>query len=115
MGTWGSQPWESDDAADWFAKTFEGIDLDARVEQALKYDDRYGEIRAAAYLLRVLGHSPQVWPGKPDRLQEHVASAVKRLRAMAAPDGEYLKLWQDDPQVAEALAGEIAATEALKR
>lgn len=114
MGTWGIQAWDSDGAADWFAKTFEGIDMDARIEAALKYDDRYDEIRAAAYLLRVLGHSTHVWPGDPDRLSQHVAKALKRLRGMAAAGSEYRELWKNDPKVVAALEGEIAGLDALK-
>ena len=73
MGTWGLGPWDSDDAADWCASAFQGMDIDAAMDDAFRYYDCWGKIRTACYLLRVLGVSAYVWPGDLDRLAEHEA------------------------------------------
>ncbi|MFF8817170.1 MULTISPECIES: DUF4259 domain-containing protein [Leucobacter] len=111
MGAWGSAPWHNDGAADWFAEVFQGIDIDAHIDQALKYDDDFDRIRAAGYLLTVLGHST-VWPGDLERLDNHLERAIELLTEMAEPDSEFLELWEDEPGVLEAVQAEIAALEA---
>ena len=93
MGTWGRRPWDSDSAADWCAQTFEGIDIDASLDEAFKYDDVWGKIRTACYLLTTLGVSAYVWPGDLERLDGHIERGLTLLRGMADPDGEYLSLW----------------------
>lgn len=56
MGAWGHAAWDNDAAADWFGDVFEGLDLDSKIEAALRYDDHDDDkVRAAAYLLQVLG------------------------------------------------------------
>ena len=117
MGTWGYKPWDSDDAADFFRAVFEAIDIDAHIDGALRYDDTFGQIRGAAYLLRVLGHSPYVWPGDPDRRIAHIEHALARLKALIDPDGEtgYLGGWDDKERAEMEVTTEIAALEALLR
>ena len=114
MGTWGTGPWDSDGAADWLAEVFEGAQVDAQIEKALRYDDDYGPIRSAAYLLTVLGHSAYVWPGDWDARGRFIDTALARLRAMAAEGSEYRELWGDNPEIIATLAREIAALEAVK-
>ena len=117
MGTWGLGPWDSDDAADWCASAFQGMDIDAAMDDAFRYYDCWGKIRTACYLLRVLGVSAYVWPGDLDRLDEHIDKGLELLRGMAEPGGEYLELWGEGghPEIEARLAEEIAALEAIKR
>lgn len=111
MGAWGNQPWDNDGAADWFAEVFQGIDIDGHIDEALKYDDDYDRIRAAGYLLAVLGHST-VWPGDLERLDDHLERAIELLSEMADPESEFLELWEDEPDVLEAVRAEIVVLEA---
>lgn len=97
MGTWSATFDGSDSAADWFATALDGCKIDSALDDAFKYYDSYGEIRAGAYLLTVLGCSSYVWPGELDRLDDHVRLAAKRLEAMLDPESEpgsdLIELW----------------------
>ena len=112
MGAWGSAPWQTDGAADWFGDVFAGIDLDARIGEAFEYDDDYDRVRAACYLLAVLGRST-VWPGDLERLDDHLERGIELLTEMVEPDSEFRELWEDDPDVIAAVRSEIAQLEAL--
>jgi hypothetical protein len=63
MSAWGIEPWANDSAADWFGDTFDQTGLAKYVEQTLNLDaeERHEEIRAAAYLVRLLGRT-YIWP-----------------------------------------------------
>ena len=111
MGAWGSAPWHNDGAADWFAEVFEGIDIDAHISSAFEYDDDYDRIRAAGYLLAVLGHST-VWPGDLERLDEHLERGIELMTEMVEEDSEFLELWEDEPEVVDTVRAEIAALQA---
>jgi len=111
MGAWGSNPWDSDGAADWFSEFFEGIDVDARIDAAFEYDDDYDQIRAACYLLAVLGRA-YVWPGDLERLDDHLERGIELLSEMVEPDSDFRELCEDDPEIIEAVRGEIAELEA---
>lgn len=112
MGAWGSAPWQTDGAADWFGDVFAGIDLDARIGEAFEYDDDYDRVRAACYLLAVLGRST-VWPGDLERLDDHLERGIELLTEMVEPDSEFRELWEDDPDVIAAVRAEIAQLETL--
>lgn len=75
----------------WFGEVLAGIDIDARIGEALRYDD-YDRVRAACYLLAVLGHST-VWPGDLERLDGHLERGVEVLTEMIEPESEFRKLW----------------------
>ncbi|MGS2804996.1 hypothetical protein [Nocardia sp. MW-W600-9] len=111
MGAWGSAPWHNDAAADWFGDVFAGIDIDARIGDALEHGDDFDRVRAACYLLAVLGHST-VWPGDLERLDGHFERGVELLTEMIEPESEFRDLWEDDPEVIEAVRAEIAELEA---
>lgn len=111
MGAWGSAPWHNDAAADWFGDVFAGIDIDSRIGDALEHDDDYDRVRAACYLLAVLGHS-MVWPGDLERLDGHLERGVELLTEMIEPESEFRELWEDAPEVIEAVRAEIAELEA---
>lgn len=102
MGAWGVQPWECDAAADWFAEIFEQTALAQRIEQALQLDidDHHEEIRAAAYLLRLLGRT-YIWP--VHEIDRHRKLAADRLQAVL--DSGVL---DDYHEFVEAVRSEIA-------
>lgn len=116
MGTWGVAPWDNDEAADWFSEAFKGIDIDPKIEEALKYDyDNYDQVRAAAYLLQVLGVS-YIWPGDLNRLNGHIQRAIELLKAMIDQDSDdkdmdFLALWDNDPDVIESVREQIEQLE----
>ena len=111
MGAWGSAPWDTDGAADWFAEFFEGIDADARISEAFEADDDYDRIRAAGYLLAVLGRG-YIWPGDLERLDALLERGIELLSEMLEPDSEFRELWEDDPEVLAAVRAELAVLEA---
>lgn len=111
MGAWGSAPWDTDGAADWFAEVFAGIDIDAHVSEAFQYDDDYDKVRAAGYLLAVLGRST-VWPGDLERLDDHLERGIELLNDMVEPGSDFRELWEDDADVIAAVRAEIAELEA---
>ena len=115
MGTWGSAPYENDEAADWIAEVFETTSIDKHIEDALKYDDTFGKTLAAAYLICQLGHSPYVWPGDLDLLPGHIKNVLERLQEMAEPDGEYMGLCGNDPAFKSSIGSQIEALQALQR
>jgi len=112
MGAWGVEPWGNDSAADWFSSAFEGIDMDSKIEAALEYTyDNYDEVRAAAYLLDVLGSS-YVWPGSLEKYDGYVERALSILKAMIDEDSndedmDFLELWDNDPDVIESVRQQI--------
>jgi len=85
MGTWGIEPWESDLAADWFAKMFEETKLDDFIEKTLCLDslDYYEEIRAAAAVLVGLGRKG-IWP--TEKLDQHLKLAIAKLEEILGND-----------------------------
>lgn len=107
MGAWGNKPWDNDAAADWFAGTFAGIDLDARVEDAFADPDDFDAVRAACYLLAVLGRT-YVWPGDIERLDSHLERGITLLAEMLEPGSELRELSDDDPELLAEVRSEIA-------
>lgn len=110
MGAWGTAPWDNDAAADWFSGFFEGVDVDARIAAALETDDDYDQIRAACYLLQVLGRS-YVWPGDLTALGQHLRRGIDLLGRMLDPDDDdmdFLELWDGNPEVVAAVQDQVA-------
>lgn len=79
MGTWNHLPWDSDDAADWFAGLMDKTNFAKAVERGLKLDpeEHPNEVRAAASMLIALGRV-YVWP--IDRLDSDLKSAIAALK-----------------------------------
>ncbi|WP_433676166.1 hypothetical protein [Microbacterium gorillae] len=111
MGVWGTKPWDSDEASDWFSSFFDGIDVDDRIAAAFATDDDYDQIRAASYLLAVLGRS-YIWPGDLDRLDALLERGIELLTRMVEPGSDFRDLYDDDLQVVAAVRAEIAELEA---
>jgi len=78
MGAWGDEPWDNDDAADWFAELISPKFV-KQIDVALRKDpeDDYETVRAACYVLNVLGHN-YIWP--VDKLQPQLKLAVRALQ-----------------------------------
>ncbi|MCP3924670.1 MAG: hypothetical protein GY793_02390 [Proteobacteria bacterium] len=118
MGAWDVNPWDNDSAADWFSLAFEGMSIDSKIERALKYKhDNYDEVRAAAYLLEVLGIS-YIWPGELDKLDGHIKKALEILKAMIDTnsddkDMDFLELWDNDPEIISSVEKQIGRLEIL--
>ncbi len=89
MGTWGTKPWESDTAADWFDNLMEETGLASYVEETLHHeigDDPpvdTDEIRAAAAVLLLLGHL-FVWP--VEHWDEDLKLGISRLEEILSKD-----------------------------
>ncbi len=115
MGTWGYEPWESDEAADWLAATFEKVPIDERLDEALRYSDTYGAMRSAAYVLTMLGRSAHMWPGDPSRRLEHIERALTRLRGAIEPgsDDDIRRVAGEDSPLIAAIEKQILALEAM--
>jgi hypothetical protein len=98
MGAWGIEAWESDGAADWFRSFFDGIDVNARIEETFSdLDDTEQQVRAACYLLAVLGRV-YVWPGDLEQLRELLDHGVQLLNGML--DEDYITDWEGDTRQA---------------
>jgi hypothetical protein len=112
MGAWGKNAWDSDDAADWFADALKGLKLDKKLDKVFaEPEDNYDAVRAAAYLLQVLGLA-YVWPGDLERLDSHITRAIELLEAMIDPesddeDMDFLELWDNDPEIIESVREQI--------
>jgi hypothetical protein len=85
MGTWGNKPWDNDAAANWFSDMISETGLAERVEKTLQLDvkEHYEEVRAAAALVVLLGHT-YVWP--IEDLDRHLELAASRLEEILAKD-----------------------------
>ena len=81
MGTWGHEPWDNDQAADWYAELFEKTKFADYIEQTLQLDvsENYDEIRAAAFVLVVLGRT-YIWP--VEVLNKHLTLAIEKLESI---------------------------------
>jgi hypothetical protein len=108
MGAWGVEPWDNDAAADWFGDTFEKTRLAQLVEQTLQLDvdDYYEEIRAAAYLVRLLGRT-YIWP--VDDIDRHRVLAADRLQAVLDAG-----VFEESDEFIEAVRAEIAELRSLE-
>lgn len=111
MGAWGTAPWDSDDAADWFSSFFEGVDVEARIDDAFSDEEDYDRIRAGSYMLSVLGRT-YVWPGDLERLDELLERGIELLTAMISPGSDFREIWENDPEIIDAVRSEIADLEA---
>lgn len=104
MGDWGSRAWESDSAADWFARFWrDGWGLvTAEVEGFAPEAERFDELRAAAHVLGAFG-SPYMVPSEHlDGLAALLDRAVVILGAMIEPPDEtwaFLEICEGDAAV----------------
>jgi Domain of unknown function (DUF4259) len=104
MGVWGYQPWESDMASDWYANLFQNTNLAENVRKTLNLDvkEYYEEVRAAAYLLTVLGHK-YIWP--INDLEKDLKLAISKLENILADKSCPLN---ESKEIVDAINVEIA-------
>ena len=97
MGAWGKDPWDSDEAADWFGDLWEGTPVVDRVLTALTSGD--GEAMQAALWLCTELCRVYVWP--IDRYDETLAAAIAAADTLLAGEDDegLLELWEDDPEI----------------
>ncbi|MBN2139120.1 MAG: DUF4259 domain-containing protein [Sedimentisphaerales bacterium] len=79
MGVWDLAPWDNDGGADWFDDMFEKTNLADHVRQTLRSSnpqDDYEQIRAAASLVVMLGHT-YIWP--VETLDQDLSLAASKL------------------------------------
>ena len=113
MGDWGKEPWETDEAADWFHVFWKGKDFSILIGEIENFDpreERYESVRADCYLLQVLG-IVYVWPSQyGDRLKPLLKEAITILSKMIDPPDEnwgFLDMCGDDPELVEAVKRQI--------
>lgn len=101
MGYWDIAPWDNDEAADWFGSLMQKTRLARHVEETLTLDvmNNSAEIRAAAFIVRVLGKC-YIWP--IEDLDRHRALAADRLQAII-DEGVY-----EQDEFNDAIRNEIA-------
>jgi len=106
MGTWDIEPWDNDIAADWFGDIFKKTKLAEYTRQTLQNCDphyEFEEVRAAAFLVSVLGHV-YVWP--IEHRDQDIALAVSKLeQVLTSPklnedgeDGKFNKMLREKIQ-----------------
>jgi hypothetical protein len=111
MGAWGVDPWDNDDAADWFKAFFRGGEFDDRIQRAFQHSQDYDSMRAASYILQVLGRA-YVWPGQVSKLRSHFELAIASLNAMLDPDHaahqELSGIWGEESAVFDSIRWQVA-------
>jgi hypothetical protein len=110
MGTWGVEPWEDDEAADWFADMFQDLKVE-NIQAALQFDDNFAEIRAACYVLQTLGRV-YIWPVEHlDELKVLLDTGIELLTNILNPPDQawdYLELWDNDPEIITSVQQQLA-------
>jgi hypothetical protein len=109
MGAWGFEPWENDEAVDWFDWFFGDLDVNARIRQAFDGENNHDEVRAACFLLGTLGRT-YVWPGDLDELKGLLDEGIARLQRMIDPDGPdhyYLESWGAPDELEKSVKAQI--------
>jgi hypothetical protein len=96
VGAWGPEPWDNDDAADWFGDLFETLPIVDLVLEGLSPESG-SAVNVAALWMCVDLCRVYVWD--IDRYDETIATAIKTAdRILAREDDErFLELWDDDP------------------
>lgn len=102
MGMWAIEPWDNDEAADWFGGFMGRTQLRREWLEGINADpvDGAAVVRAAAALFVMLGRV-YVWP--IEKFHEDLELAIARLSAVVA-GGEY----DEPPELVEAIERELA-------
>ena len=107
MGVWGDQPWDNDDAAEFFSELF-SEEFHAKVMAALREDDSPLKWLAAAWVVDRLAHSAYVWCD-PAAMHEACHAAADRLEQLAAEDEVDEEYGYGDPEHFRRQAAELRA------
>jgi len=115
MGDWGVEPWETDEAADWFHRFWTKGGISVLIDTIETFDEkteRYEEARAAAYLLQTLGIA-YVWPVRYlDKLTTTLDKAIYILNCMIDPPNEdwcFLEMGGDRNEQIQAVQEQLVA------
>ena len=114
MGDWGAEPWDNDEAADWFHR-FWKCGFSILIDEIKNFDprlERYDSVRAAAYLLQTLGIA-YVWPSEHHTvLKPLLNDAISILTNMINPpsdDWGFLDMCSNNPDVIKSVENQIDA------
>lgn len=120
MGAWDVQPWDNDEAADWFGDFFAGVNFDERLDAVFddsNVDYETDQVRAACYILQVLGRI-YVWQGDVNRLGSHLDRGIRHLQRMVDPADEICQelqeMWGDDSEVFDSIKAQISELQARR-
>ena|SRR5215471_15954093 len=84
MGDWGVQPWDNDEAADWFHR-FWTKGFSVLIDEIRNFDAKeegYDSFRAASYVLQTMGN-PYIWPSEHHAvLKELLDKSISVLQSM---------------------------------
>jgi len=115
MGDWGVEPWETDEAADWFHRFWTKGGVSVLIDTIENFDEKtqaYEEARAAAYLLQVLG-IVFVWPVEyAGKLAPTLDKAIHILNCIIEPPNEdwcYLEMGGDRNELIRAVQEQLIA------
>lgn len=115
MGAWNVEPWDNDEAADWFAKFFKGCDLTLIRNEINNFSEldeiKYDQIRAVCFLLQNLAR-PYVWPIEDDGQspRELILRGINILSNMIDPPNpqwSFLEMWDNDEKVIKSVKLQI--------
>ena len=123
MGDWGFNPYETDDAADWYGVTFKDFNF-KRVEEAIINFDHanehcYEPVRCAAFILQKIG-IPYIWyvednQPSPVMLIKKAISILEKLISIDNEEWTYLDMWghelPDETGIVEAVRNQIEELE----
>ena len=116
MGAWGTEAWDNDAAADWFADFFEGFSLNAKIKEAFELEDGNDEIRAACFILGSLGRV-YVWNDDLDELKVLLERGIALLSKMIDAEDEnndFLESWDNNPEVIASVQEQIKELQARR-
>lgn len=118
MSAWNYNPWDNDNASDWFQQFWKQKDFTVLINEIKQFDPKepgYDTFRAACYLLQTLGN-PYVWPTEHlDELKPLVGYAIEILTKMINPPSKewyFLDIWEGSEEIIKAVQVQIDALEA---
>ncbi|MBF2639954.1 DUF4259 domain-containing protein [Listeria welshimeri] len=112
MGVWGYDPWDNDEAADWFGNFMKHVDIDFIIQTVEEVENReldYERIRAVSYIVEMLGKS-YIWPvDHYAELDKMVEKLINLLTLMIESGSDFLDVWENDPEIIIAVQKQIDA------
>lgn len=113
MGDWGAEPWNNDEAADWFHRFWKDCGISQLITEIKNFDEtqeNYDSFRAACYVLQTFGN-PYMWPmAFRSDLKELIDRGLHVLTCMIEPpsdDWGFLDMWGNNPLVIASVRRQI--------